>query len=229
MLSLGSALRVLRFSPQMPVFTGSAIGVAPAFQNTFKRFKHEYAPRYKNMRKAHKGRVTVRTGGSIKGNSLEFGEYGLRLRSNGLRMTATQLKEADKVILREIRPTGAQMVTRFTCNTPVCVKGNQTRMGKGKGAFDHWACRVPTGKVLFEIRGKIHDRIAREALRKALDKLPGLFEIVDKNSQIRVSTTELVDKPEPVNYVEVMNQTPTKKWTNVQESKLPEYRLFRGR
>jgi ribosomal protein L16/L10AE len=24
---------------------------------------------------------------------------------------------------------------------PVCVKGNETRMGKGKGSFEYWACR----------------------------------------------------------------------------------------
>ncbi|KAF5209770.1 mitochondrial ribosomal large subunit component [Clavispora lusitaniae] len=90
-------------------------------------------------------------------------------------------------------------------------------------------CRVPTGKVLFEIRGKIHDKVAREALRKASEKLPGLFEIIDRNSKIRVSPTVLVDKPEPVNYVEEMNKTPTKKWTNIQTAKLPEYRLYRGR
>lgn len=196
---------------------------------TMKRYKHEYAPRYKRVRKAMKGRVTVRTGGSIKGNSLEFGEYGLRLKSNGIRMTATQLKEADKVISREIRPSGASLITRFTCNVAVCIKGNQTRMGKGKGPFDHWACRVPTGKVLFEIRGKIHDKVAREGLRKASEKLPGLFEIIDKNSKVRVSPTLLIDKPEPVDYVQEMNVRPTKKWTNIQTAKLPEYRLYRGR
>lgn len=199
------------------------------FSTVLKRYKHEYAPRYKRVRKAFKGRVTVRTGGSVKGNSLEFGEYGLRLKSNGIRMTATQLKEADKVIQREIRPSGADLITRFTCNIAVCVKGNQTRMGKGKGAFDHWACRVPTGKVLFEIRGKIHDRVAKEALRKASDKLPGLFEIIDRSSKVRVSPTELIDKPAPVDYVEVMKETPTKKWTNIQMAKLPEYKLYRGR
>lgn len=207
--------------PTQPIFF--------ALNNLQKRYKHEYAPRYKQIRKAFKGRVTVRTGGSVKGSSLEFGQYGLRLRSNGIRMTATQLQEADKVILREIRPSGAKLVTRFTCNTPVCIKGNQTRMGKGKGAFDHWACRVPTGKILFEINGKIHDKVAREGLRKALEKLPGLFEIVDQNSQIRVSPTTLIDKPEKVDYLEVMKKTPTPKWANIQASKLPEYRLYRGR
>lgn len=29
---------------------------------------------------------------------------------------------------------------------PVCVKGNETRMGKGKGAFEFWACRLVSGR-----------------------------------------------------------------------------------
>lgn len=193
------------------------------------RLKHEYAPRFKQIRKAFKGRVTVRTGGSVKGNSLQFGELGLRLKSKGIRFNANQLFAADKVLKRELRPSGADLITRFVCNTPVCVKGNQTRMGKGKGPFDHWACRVPTGKVLFEIRGEIHDKVAREALRKAADKLPGLFEIITPKSKVRVSITHLIEKPKPVNYVELMNAKPTSKWTNVQAAKEDVYMMFRGR
>lgn len=194
-----------------------------------KRYKHEYAPRYKRIRKQFKGRVSVRTGGSIKGNTVEFGQVGLRLKSNGVRMTALQLKQADNSIQRVIRGTGASLVTRFVCNIAVCVKGNQTRMGKGKGAFDHWACRVPTGKVLFEIKGDVHDHVVKNAFTSAAKRLPGLFEIVDRNSKVRVSPTAVIDKPEPINYLEVMKQKPTKKWTNIQASKLPEYRMFRGR
>jgi ribosomal protein L16 len=195
----------------------------------FKRDKHEYAPRFKQIRKAFKGRVSVNTGGSVKGNSLEFGKYGLRLKSNGIRMKAIQLQEADKVIRREIRPSNGKLITRFVCNTPVCVKGNQTRMGKGKGAFDHWACRVTTGKVLFEIDGNVHEVVAKEALRKAADKLPGLFEIINKDSPVRVSVTHCIEKPEKVDYVEKLNQNPTKKWANLQKSKDPLYRMYRGR
>mmetsp|Transcript_4334 Transcript_4334/g.4309 ORF Transcript_4334/g.4309 Transcript_4334/m.4309 type:complete len:231 (+) Transcript_4334:57-749(+) len=193
------------------------------------RHKHEYAPRFKRIRKAFKGRVSVKTGGSIKGNSLEFGEYGLRLKSNGIRMTATQLQEADKVIKREIRPSNGQLITRFVCNTPVCIKGNQTRMGKGKGAFSHWACRVTTGKVLFEIKGNVHEKVAKEALRKASDKLPGLFEIINKDSKVRVSINHCIDKPEKINYVEELNKNPTRKWTNIQTAKDPMFQMFRGR
>lgn len=206
----------------------SVMGASP-MQILGARFKHEYAPRFKRIRKAFKGRVTVRTGGSIKGSTLCFGEYGLRLKSNGIRMTATQLQEADKVIKREIRPQGGKLVTRFICDIPVCVKGNQTRMGKGKGPFDHWAARIPTGKVLFEIKGNVHERVAKEALRKAAQKLPGICEIIDKTDLPRVSPTKLVEKPEPVDYVDKFNANPNKKWANIQASKLPEYKLFRGR
>lgn len=208
----------------------SSMAAVPSVTSTlFKRYKHEYAPRYKRVRKQFKGDVSVRTGGSIKGNSLEFGLYGLRLKSRGVRMTATQLQEADKVIRREIRPSNGKLVTRFVCNIAVCVKGNQTRMGKGKGAFSHWACRVSTGKVLFEIDGNMHEKVAKESLRKAAAKLPGIFEIIDKNSKVRVSITDCIDKPEPINYVDLLNKNPTKKWANLTASKDPMYKLYRGR
>lgn len=223
LVGLGSILRVLP-SQVSPAFITSSLAI------TSRRFKHEYAPRYKTMRKSMKGRVSIRTGGSIKGNKLEFGEYGLRLKSEGIRFSAMQLQAADKVLRRELRPSRSQLITRFVCSLAICVKGNQTRMGKGKGPFDHWAVRVPTGKVLFEIRGNnIHDRVAREALRKASDKLPGLFEIITPESKIRVSPTCLIDAPEPVDYAEKMAQAPTKKWANIQASKTPEYLMYRGR
>lgn len=194
------------------------------------RQKHEYAPRFKQTFKAFKGRVSVRTGGSIKGNLLEFGEFGLRLKSVGIRFAANQLQAADKVLQRELRPLRSKVITRFVCNTPVCVKGNQTRMGKGKGAFDHWAVRVPTGKVLFEIRGNnLHERVAREALRKAADKLPGLFEIITRDSKVRVSPTQLIETPEPIDYLAKIEASPTKKWANIKASQLSQYRLYRGR
>lgn len=195
----------------------------------FARFKYEYAPRFKRVRKAMKGRVPVRTGGSLRGNLLVYGQYGLRLKTNGMRMSANQLLAADKVLKREIKGSGAKLMTRFVCNTAVCVKGNQTRMGKGKGAFDHWAARITTGKVLFELRGNIHDQMAREALRKAADKLPGLYEIITPESPIRASITTCVDAPPKVNYRAELNKAPTKKWANIQEGKKDIYRMFRGR
>ena len=68
------------------------------------RLKHQYEPRVRIKRKAQKGRVPVRTGGSIKGSTLQFGRFGMRLKTDGVRLKAVQLKEADNAIMRELRP-----------------------------------------------------------------------------------------------------------------------------
>jgi ribosomal protein L16 len=49
----------------------------------------------------------------------------------------------------------------------------QVRMGKGKGSFDHWASRIAVSKVIFEIKGDIHEQVARDAFRLAGNKMPG--------------------------------------------------------
>ena len=49
------------------------------------------------------------------------------------------------------------------------------RMGKGKGSFDHWASRVAVSKVLFELKGELHEEIVRDAFRLAANKMPGEF------------------------------------------------------
>ncbi|CCE65719.1 hypothetical protein TPHA_0M01440 [Tetrapisispora phaffii CBS 4417] len=201
-----------------------------------KRFTHEYAPRYKDQKKNKKGRVPVRFGGSTKGSRLQFGTYGMRLKTEGVRLTAQQLKEADNAIMRYVRPLdNGQLWRRLTTNIAVCIKGNETRMGKGKGAFDHWMVRVPTGKIIFEMAGdNLHEKVAREAFRKAGDKLPGVYEFVTKESKIRVSMhslksrEEIEEKEKSINYFKELERKPTKKYLNVLKSKEPQYRLYRG-
>lgn len=46
-------------------------------------------------------------------------------------------------------------------------------MGKGKGSFDHWASRIAVSKVIFELKGDIHEQVARDAFRLAGNKMPG--------------------------------------------------------
>ena len=50
-------------------------------------------------------------------------------------------------------------------------KPAETRMGKGKGAPDHWVAVVRPGKVLFEMEG-VPVAMAQEAMRLASHKLP---------------------------------------------------------
>lgn len=199
----------------------------------FARFKHEYAPRFKEMQKKQKGRVPVRIGGSIKGSSLQFGTYGLRLKTEGTRLTAQQLKEADNALMRYVRPlNNGKLYRRLCTNIAVCIKGNETRMGKGKGAFDHWMVRVPTGKIIFEMSGdNLHEKVAREAFRKAGTKLPGVYEFVSADSLVRVGLHGFKNpKDDPkINYIEELKKKPTKAYLNLQKSKEPQYRMFRGR
>lgn len=46
-------------------------------------------------------------------------------------------------------------------------------MGKGKGNFDHWATRIAVSQILFEIKGRLHEQVVRDAFRLAGNKLPG--------------------------------------------------------
>jgi ribosomal protein L29 len=60
---------------------------------------------------------------------------------------------------------------RIFPDVPVTGKPAEVRMGKGKGAVDHWAARVAPGRIMFEIDG-VPDDVAREALRLGAAKLP---------------------------------------------------------
>ena len=52
--------------------------------------------------------------------------------------------------------------------------GIQTRMGTGKGSMDYWAARVPVSRVIFELKGEVHEQIVKDAFRVASAKLPGI-------------------------------------------------------
>ncbi len=67
------------------------------------------------------------------------------------------------------------------------------RMGKGKGSFDHWVARVAVNRIIFEVRGAIHEQVARDAFRLAGNKLPGQYEFVKKGDPAVVGTTKLAD------------------------------------
>lgn len=124
---------------------------------------------------------------------------------------------------------GGQLWKRLVTSIAVCEKGNETRMGKGKGAFDHWAVRVPTGKVLFEIAGEdLHEKVARDVFRKAGDKLPGVYEIIKKGEAPRVGLKAIAKVPAKKNVVAQMAKNPSKEALNELKAKSEQYRVYRG-
>ncbi|KAF9788674.1 mitochondrial ribosomal protein L16 [Thelephora terrestris] len=185
--------------PQLP--TGQSLSVFGA------RFRHQLAPRKVKYIKRHKGVIPIPIGGSVKGTTLAYGEWGLRIKGNGVRLTAKQLQTAEEVIKRKIKQVkGSKVYLRVFPDIPVCIKGNETRMGKGKGTFEFWATRVSTGRVIFEIGGTpVREELAREALRQAGDKLPSTTEFITRTTPPRlgnkvlyppVPTPEVTTSPE---------------------------------
>jgi ribosomal protein L16 len=144
-------------------------------------------------------------------------------------MKAIQLKEADAVIMRYLRPLQGTLFRRIKTDLAVCEKGNETRMGKGKGGFSYWAARVPTGKVIFEVDGpNVHEEVAREAFRVASSKLPGVYEFIRKGDAPKMGF-KAVEEPRPVvNYLDPVKTT-NRRYLNVLASKQPEIRMYMAR
>jgi large subunit ribosomal protein L16 len=66
---------------------------------------------------------------------------------------------------------GGKVWLRIFPDKPITKKPAETRMGKGKGAPDHWVVVVRPGKILFEMEG-VTPELAKEAMRLAAHKLP---------------------------------------------------------
>lgn len=124
------------------------------------------SPKKTKFRKQMKGRIR----GTAKGGTdVHFGEYGLQAISSG-RVTARQIEAARIAMTRHVKRQGKIWIRVFP-DKPISKKPAETRMGKGKGAVDHWVAVVKRGRVMYEMDG-IPEDIAREALRLAAHKLP---------------------------------------------------------
>lgn len=95
------------------------------------------------------------------------------MKDHDRRVSAAQLKIGEETIRRRLRGMNYELYKRVSANIGVYTSGNEMRMGKGKGKFDYWAVRLPVSRIVFELRGDIHEKIAREAFRLAAHKLPG--------------------------------------------------------
>lgn len=83
-------------------------------------------------KKDRKGRPRVPTGGSMRGTTVVWGDYGLRLATHDRRMSALQLKNGEEAIRKRLRGMTYRLYTRISANIGVYTSGNEVRMGKGK-------------------------------------------------------------------------------------------------
>lgn len=106
---------------------------------------------------------------STRGTELAFGSFGLK--SLGTHwITSRQIEAARRAIIRYLRK-GGKLWIRIFPQKPVTTKGTEVPMGGGKGKVSHYVFPIKPGRIIFEVTG-IPEREAREAFRRAGDKLP---------------------------------------------------------
>lgn len=123
-------------------------------------------PKKIKHRKWRKGRSK---GIESRGTELAFGSYGLKsLEAKWI--SARQIEAARRAIIRYLRK-GGKLWIRIFPQKPVTRKGTEVPMGGGKGSVEFYVFPVKPGRIIFELEG-IKEEQAREAFRKAADKLP---------------------------------------------------------
>lgn len=117
--------------------------------------KPQSAPRIKGLAKG--------------GTTIAFGEYGLKALAPKW-ITARQIEASRVALMRCIKKKGKVWVRIFP-DKAITKHPAETRMGKGKGAPDHWAAVVKPGRILFELEG-LSRELAMKAMTLAGAKLP---------------------------------------------------------
>src|SRR5574340_1514339 len=115
-------------------------------------------PRRVKHRKVMRGRMSGQAKG---GNTVAFGEYGLTTTEPAW-ITSRQLEAARRAMTRSVK-RGGKIWIRVFPDKSVTSHGNESVMGGGKGAVDHYVAIVKRGTILFEMDGVTPD-VAREAL-----------------------------------------------------------------
>ena len=113
-----------------------------------------------------KGRMK---GLSQRGHELSNGMFGIKSLDSKF-LTSRQIEAARIAATRYMKREGQLWIKIFP-DKPITKKPLEVRMGKGKGALDHYVAVVKPGRILFEVSG-VPIEVAKEALRLAAQKLP---------------------------------------------------------
>ena len=131
-------------------------------------------PKRTKYRKQQKGR---NRGLAYRGSTVSFGSFALKAVTAG-RLTSRQIESARIAMTRYMKREG-QVWIRVFPDKPITAKPQEVRMGKGKGALDHYVAQIKPGKILFEMDG-VSREVAEEALRLAAQKLQVLTKTITR-------------------------------------------------
>ena len=131
-------------------------------------------PRRVKHRKQQRGH---RRGPAKGGTNVNFGDYGIQALEPGW-ITARQIEAARIAMTRHIKRGGKVWINIFP-DQAITKKPAETRMGSGKGSPEWWVANVKPGRILFEMTFP-NETVAREAMRRAIHKLPMKCRIVKR-------------------------------------------------
>ena len=120
--------------PTAPALAPRHIRAAPPpqgvrmFSATATRAGNWLEPSLDRKKKMMKGRARCPTGGSTKGTTVMWGDYGLRMTDHHRRISAQQLKIAEDTIKQRLRGQKYRLYKRVCCNVGVFVSGNEVRL-----------------------------------------------------------------------------------------------------
>ncbi|MFQ5492846.1 MAG: 50S ribosomal protein L16 [Candidatus Dojkabacteria bacterium] len=133
-------------------------------------------PKNTKYRKEFRGKMH---GNATRGNQISVGDYALQSIDRSW-VNGRQIEAARKVIVREMKRKGKLWIRIFP-HKPYTKKPAEVRMGKGKGDVEGYVAVVKPGRVIFELGG-IDGDVAREALRKAAQKLPVRTKLISREN-----------------------------------------------
>ncbi|AEV34021.1 50S ribosomal protein L16 [Owenweeksia hongkongensis] len=135
-------------------------------------------PKKTKHRKQFKGKMK---GNAQRGSQIAFGSFAIKALDEKF-ITSRQIEAARIAATRYMKREG-QLWIRIFPDKPITKKPAEVRMGKGKGALDHWVAVVRPGRIIFELDG-VNSEIAKEALRLAAQKLPVKTKFVTRRDYV---------------------------------------------
>ena len=135
------------------------------------------SPKRTKYRKVQKGKIK---GKASRGIKVCDGEYGIQALEPAW-ITANQIESVRLTLTKYTRKVGKTWIKIFP-DKPITKKPAETRMGSGKGNPEYFVAVVKPNRILFEIAG-LTEATAKEALTKAMHKLPIKCKIVSRASQ----------------------------------------------
>ena len=135
------------------------------------------SPKRTKFRKVQKG---SNKGRASRGTRVVDGEYGLQALEPAW-ITANQIEAVRVTLSRYTKKVGKTWIKIFP-DKPITKKPAETRMGSGKGNPVYFVAVVKPGRILFEVAG-LGEATSKEALKKAMHKLPIKCKIVSKAEQ----------------------------------------------